>query len=130
MLTHSQHTVCRNTHSDWRTFHPTIPPVFHSSRVNIIYGVESRFFHPDPQMKELILCFLSHSLTHSPSHQLSSHLSDSHLDRGMQLFPFSTFSSEREEQAAAAGVIPAQNSLIIKGESSDWLHSFWPMTGH
>ena len=74
-----------------RTFHPTTPPISHCSRVNIICGVESLFFHPDPQMKELILCFLPLSLTLSPSHQLSSHLSDSHLDRRMQLFPFSTY---------------------------------------
>lgn len=76
MLTYSQHirtasTLSAHTHSDWRTFHTTIPPpMFHFKSKHHLWSLLSLFFHSDPQMKELILCFLPLSLarSHSLSH--------------------------------------------------------------
>lgn len=131
VLTQCQHTVCKNT-PDWKTFRRTIPPIFHSSRVNIIYGVESRFFHCDPQMKELILRFLPLSLTHSPSHQRSSQpslwLTLGQMDVTLSIFYLFFFQSVRNRLLKPRLYLHG-NPLIVKYESWDCLHSFWSLRG-
>lgn len=68
-LIYSQNMVL--THSlDWRTFHPTTAlPIFHSSRVNIFWGVQSRFSTPYLKWKSLFS--ISFTQTYSLSHQLT-----------------------------------------------------------
>lgn len=88
-MCHKQDSVCllkawvpaHCLHSIRQTGGPfTLPPppvqVVHSSRVNTIHGVSSRFFHPDPEKWKSPFSFscLSRWLQHTLSHQLSSRL--------------------------------------------------------
>lgn len=84
-------------HTDWWTFHPPTHThtIFHSSRVNIIYRVDSRFFHPDPKMKELILGFLRLSFTHTLCHISYPAISLTHTWTDWCNSPFSAICSPR-----------------------------------
>lgn len=106
-LTHKQPTV--STHPlDWKAFQPhQTPPIFHSSRVNMVCGVYPRFFHPDPQMKELILRFLTLSLSVTSAFQPALWLTLGQIHVTLSIF---YLFSEVEEQAAAAQVKLAQTS--------------------
>lgn len=59
VLTHSQHTV--STHLTGGPFTPPSPHHLSLLKSKHKSGVWSRFFHSDPQMKELILCFFTPS---------------------------------------------------------------------
>lgn len=128
-----QPALCLDTLT--QTGGPFTPPYPHpcfTSWVNIIYGVYSRFFfHSDPQMKELILCFLPHSPSHTLSHISFPAISLTHTRTdGCNSFHFLPSFRSVREQAAAAQVIlshspPRHQVWAWKHSCWDRLHSFW-----